>query len=812
MSALSSLGSTTSAFTSPTTSTSSTGSTTSSTGSTSSALGTSTGLISGLDYNAIISAELAPQQAIVTQYQSEETTLNQKQAAFQQLSAYLVALQGDLGQLDSPDNSVFNARTVTSSNQNAVTAAATASAVPGNYSIFVNSLAQAQEIASQPFATENETIAQGQIQLTAGGSSQTITIDNTNDTVSGLVSAINNSGAGVTASIINNGNSTDPYQILLTASQTGTANAITIDTSGLTGSGVVPSFSGIGSANTTGTWTGTTQPTSAGTLYTGLKNDTYSFNVINGGTIPQDGTGSSSGIQIQWTDTESGQTGTLNLNNYTPGTAVSVGNNGVEVAFSAGTVNTGDSFTIAATPMVQAAQNASVTIGSGAGAITTTNSSNTIDNLITGVTLNLVGAQASGDSNVTLTVGSNTSSATTAIQNFVNDYNQVASFISQETSYDATTQTAGLLLGDTDINNIQNQLNSMVMGTVGGASTGSNSLPDLGITMNDQGQLQIDSTQLTNALNNNLAGVQQVFGLAGQVANSNITFLTATNSTQATGAPIQVTITRAATQAGVTASSALPSSVTIGSSNNTFALNLNGTASGNLTLPSGTYTPSELAAAVQAAINGASALQGQQVTVGLNSSGNLTITSNAYGSSSQVAMTSGGDALSILGFNGTESGQGTDVAGYFTVNGQEESATGSGQILTGNSSNANTSGLALNVTLTPGQLASNSGQVTSTVTVTQGVAYQLDNLITNLTDPNTGQLNTVNQDLQNQVTALNQQIARENQYMQNQSNAMLQQFAAMETTLSELKNASSYISSQTSAIQNMTNAMSSTSS
>lgn len=391
MSALSSLGSTTSPLTSPTTSTSSTGSTTSSTGSTSSALGTSTGLISGLDYNAIISAELAPQQAIVTQYQSEETTLNQKQAAFQQLSAYLVALQGDLGQLDSPDNSVFNARTVTSSNQNAVTAAATASAVPGNYSIFVNSLAQAQEIASQPFATENETIAQGQIQLTAGGSSQTITIDNTNDTVSGLVSAINNSGAGVTASIINNGNSTDPYQILLTASQTGTANAITIDTSGLTGSGVVPSFSGIGSANTTGTWTGTTQPTSAGTLYTGLKNDTYSFNVINGGTIPQDGTGSSSGIQIQWTDTESGQTGTLNLNNYTPGTAVSVGNNGVEVAFSAGTVNTGDSFTIAATPMVQAAQNASVTIGSGAGAITTTNSSNTIDNLITGVTLNLVG-------------------------------------------------------------------------------------------------------------------------------------------------------------------------------------------------------------------------------------------------------------------------------------------------------------------------------------------------------------------------------------------------------------------------------------
>jgi flagellar hook-associated protein 2 len=69
----------------------------------------------------------------------------------------------------------------------------------------------------------------------------------------------------------------------------------------------------------------------------------------------------------------------------------------------------------------------------------------------------------------------------------------------------------------------------------------------------------------------------------------------------------------------------------------------------------------------------------------------LQITSQQYGSGSQVAF-AGGGTLAALGLTGAETGTGSDVVGQSVVNGQIEAATGSGQSLSGNSGNANTSG------------------------------------------------------------------------------------------------------------------------
>ena len=158
--------------------------------------------------------------------------------------------------------------------------------------------------------------------------------------------------------------------------------------------------------------------------------------------------------------------------------------------------------------------------------------------------------------------------------------------------------------------------------------------------------------------------------------------------------PYTLNITQAAQQASLTATSALADSTVIGSGNNTFTVNVNGLTSDSLTLASGTYTPTALAQAVESAINGDATLNGEAINASVNSSNQLVLSSNVYGSASQVTMKSG-TALSDLGFQAGSMSKGIDVAGNFVVNGQTEQATGSGQILTGNTGNANTAGIGV---------------------------------------------------------------------------------------------------------------------
>ena len=123
------------------------------------------------------------------------------------------------------------------------------------------------------------------------------------------------------------------------------------------------------------------------------------------------------------------------------------------------------------------------------------------------------------------------------------------------------------------------------------------------------------------------------------------------------------------------------------------------------------------------------------MTAGLTGN-QLTLTTSNFGSSAQIAI-GAGDALTALGFSGTETGTGTDVAGYFEVNGIQESATGAGQLLTGNTGNANTSGLAADVDLTPG--AGRHGNPGQRHGHTGGFASALSGVLNNILDPSTGQ-------------------------------------------------------------------------
>lgn len=137
-----------------------------------------------------------------------------------------------------------------------------------------------------------------------------------------------------------------------------------------------------------------------------------------------------------------------------------------------------------------------------------TSASNTIAGVIPGATITL-NAVSEANSPVTLTVSTNTSDVKSTIESFVDSYNALQSLIAQQTSYDADTGTAGTLLGDAMTRTIQNQLRSALSSISGDG--GISSLTQLGITTQRDGQLAIDSSKLSDALNNNFEQVTGFF-------------------------------------------------------------------------------------------------------------------------------------------------------------------------------------------------------------------------------------------------------------------------------------------------------------
>jgi flagellar hook-associated protein 2 len=751
------------------------------------------GLVTGLNTSQIITALLGSYQACIQLLQNQQQTFTQDQTAYKDIEAKLLGIQSSLAPLAAPQNNAFDGRTATSSDTSLLTAAASSGATPGVYSLTVSSLAQAQEIASQGFDSPNSAITQGTLQIqTASGGSTTITIDNTNNTLQGLANAINSSTAGVTASVVNDGGDprTQPYRLLLAAKGAGTANAVTITNNLAADNGgarrVELSNSYINTPVTAADWSGTaTVGDNAGASnYTGNSNNTYTFTVVNSGAV-----GTDNGLQLSYTDATGAHTGTITLNSGYAGVLKSVAQ-GLQIQLGAGTIVQGQTFTVDAfVPTVQQATNASVTLGSGPGALTVQSPTNQMSNVINGVTLNLLGANSSQP--VQVTVANDTTTAAQDVQAFVDSYNAAMSAIDQQASYDPSSQQAGPLLSDFRVTELQDQLRQMVTNTVPGLPLQMNRLSALGITADDQGHLQVDTSKLNAALSGQVQGVsitdvRNLFALSGASTNDAIQFVAGSDKTQAPTSPVQVTISQAATRASITASSALASSTVINSANNTVSITTDGVTA-NITMAQGTYTQAALAQELQGDINNSNSLHGRQVNVAVNNSGQLVVTSESFGSVSQVTV---GGANSALGFAGTEGAHGQDVAGKFTINGKDEPATGNGQLLTGNAGNANTDGLTVRSLLTSSEITSSPE---ASLTVSRGLASATNLFLSQYLDPITGRLQAIDSEYQQDSDQLQTQIDEQTQIMQEQQQALEQEFASMETTVAQLQSAGGFI-------------------
>jgi flagellar hook-associated protein 2 len=134
--------------------------------------------------------------------------------------------------------------------------------------------------------------------------------------------------------------------------------------------------------------------------------------------------------------------------------------------------------------------------------------SNTVSGALAGITLNLVTASPGQD--VVVTVAPDTSGVSTAINNFVNNFNKLVSQINNQFTYDPNQKTSGPLSGDSTVRQVQQELLSAVSFSMSGNGSIS-TLRSLGLEMQDDGTLTVNSATLNDALQNHYADVQNFF-------------------------------------------------------------------------------------------------------------------------------------------------------------------------------------------------------------------------------------------------------------------------------------------------------------
>lgn len=368
------------------------------------------GLASGLDTDAIIEALVGVKTAqLITPLENRIVEITDDQTALSTISTSLSSMQSATKSLNEIRD--FDGRTATSSDSTELSVSTvTATASKGTYSVVINALAQADRNYFTGVAnTTAEQFGTGTITLSSGGSTFTVDIDSTNNTLEGIRDAINAEAGTVTASIVDDGSATNQYRLVLTSTSTGADSDITQD---------------IAAVLTTGT--------------PALAND---------------------------------------------------------AALNADASNIG--------------QDASIVVNG----LTVTQSSNTISSVIPGVTFSLLQLHTDAASPIKVTVSGDFTATETAIANFINSYNEVLSKFKDAFDVDTSTgMSTGTLSSDFALQSSENRLTSLMISIQSQlAGNTYQSLSQIGITMDDNSYLVIDTAKLETAMSTDLTSVQRLF-------------------------------------------------------------------------------------------------------------------------------------------------------------------------------------------------------------------------------------------------------------------------------------------------------------
>ncbi|MCP4726113.1 MAG: flagellar filament capping protein FliD [bacterium] len=142
-----------------------------------------------------------------------------------------------------------------------------------------------------------------------------------------------------------------------------------------------------------------------------------------------------------------------------------------------------------------------------------TQDSNTVTNVVKGVTLNLLKAQAVDDPSETITISSDGDFLKEEIQGFIDDYNKTIKYISAKTAIDTSSNERGALAGNYSVVQLKFKLREIATGAIEGFEDREyNSLGKIGIEIQRDGTLKIaDEEKFDAALADKSIEVQELF-------------------------------------------------------------------------------------------------------------------------------------------------------------------------------------------------------------------------------------------------------------------------------------------------------------
>ena len=190
---------------------------------------TSLGIGSGIDIESIVNQLVAVERRPIQFLETRQAELDIQISALGLVQDSVSSFQSTISALQLSTG--FRNFSVTSSDDQVLTAEAGEGSVPISSDIDVLTLAQRNKLASSAFGSGESVVGSGLLNITVGAASFSVSIDDNNNTLAGIRNAINDNlnNTGVSASIIT---ADDGSHLVLTAEESGTANAISVTVTG----------------------------------------------------------------------------------------------------------------------------------------------------------------------------------------------------------------------------------------------------------------------------------------------------------------------------------------------------------------------------------------------------------------------------------------------------------------------------------------------------------------------------------------------------------------------------------------------------
>lgn len=160
--------------------------------------------------------------------------------------------------------------------------------------------------------------------------------------------------------------------------------------------------------------------------------------------------------------------------------------------------------------------------------ISMTRDTNDITDVLTGVTFNLLQATTSG-ATINISIEPDTSQIETAVESLVTNYNTFrdAVIAQQATASDGTADSSAVLFGDGTMRDIMDSLQNALNSTVGGLT-----MADLGLSFNENNELELDTSTLSNVLSTNLSGITTLLSAQTKTSSSQLSVVNTGTSPQ----------------------------------------------------------------------------------------------------------------------------------------------------------------------------------------------------------------------------------------------------------------------------------------